>query len=1012
MPASIRDFLARVLPWPSPGDAGFINLHWTADKSPGMRGRPFTSLDEFMSFAQWGATKPSVMKDIYFCLSSQRATGRVYNGNATAMRNQRNVLRLKALWIDVDVKSEKGYATTEEALDAVTDFVRKTKLPAPSALVFSGSGGFHVYWISDKPLTVEEWQPYADGLEILTKAHGLKRDAGLTTDSARVLRVPGTFNRKTLPPRAVRLMALGVDYDFARLDFIKAQATVTAAVTAKPLFDLSAFPKKQIPKGGMESLADGLHIRDDTPLDYTGLFRGCPHFQDAYTTHGATYEQGLWMLDTLACTFLEDGQKLAHTLSKGYKSYSKDETDAMFARKRSDREAGIGWPSCTAFENAGCLSCSTCPLKGSIRSPLNLCTPKIIPAARITTPAPPDLCLPVNYTVDPDDGIICEVMEKQISSGVTASQLVPLFMCKLTDPWMQSGPAALNVTTSLDQNNETRVSIPETELATDTKLMIALRSRRIKPFVDNERRVRQFMTAWTAKLDAAKRRIVTMPYGWIEEGGEKVGFSYGGRVYRKDGADHPAGFADEAMRENYTPKGHMDNWRKLMEVITEQKRPDIEFITALSFGAPLMFVPGQYNGLLHSYSTESGAHKSTALRAGAAVWGSPLRTKDVPSASGNALMKKLGELRNLPVYWDEISDPARIEKVRKILGDLTEGIEGGKLYSDRSFRTAGSWQSLIGVCANKSLWDEITHHVKDTDAQLRRVFEIEVIKVESSKHRKSDIEHLAASLDSNFGWAGLQYAQFLGRNVDIVFKTTKDILNAFEDKMKVKDAERFWCAVCATCVAGASMANGLKLANFNVPELWEYASQQFERHRERVKGNVVVGGTEVNTSDVLTLMMKECVDNMIWTEGRNLGRGKPAVVLIKQPSRPSPVHVEWDVTNRRVRISQSKFEDLINRMKYAKTGVFNGLKKHYHAQVNVHRVNLTAGTTLPGGPETVIVIPILPDTELWQELYANTPFDQRPGNAVITGLVTPDVVPSTSPQEDSNAQSSQDKTAA
>ena len=363
MPASIRDFLARVLPWPAPGEPGFINLHYTADKSPGMRGRPFTSLDEFMSFAQWGATKPAMMKDIYFCLSSQRATGRVYNNHATAMRNQRNVLRLKALWIDIDVKPEKGYATIGEALDALTDFIRKAKLPPPSAIVLSG-GGVHVYWISNKPLTLEEWQPYADGLEILTKAHGLKRDAGLTTDSARVLRVPGTFNRKTLPPRAVRLMALGADYDFAQLDFIKAQATVTAAVTAKPLFDLSAFPKKQIPKGGMESLADGLHVRDDTPLDYTGSLKGARTSRTRYKTHGANYEQGLWMLDTLACTFLEDGQKLAHVLSRGYKTYSPTETDALYERKKADRENGIGWPSCKAFESAGCLLAQFAPSRG------------------------------------------------------------------------------------------------------------------------------------------------------------------------------------------------------------------------------------------------------------------------------------------------------------------------------------------------------------------------------------------------------------------------------------------------------------------------------------------------------------------------------------------------------------------------------------------------------------------------------------------------------------------------
>ena len=49
------------------------------------------------------------------------------------------------------------------------------------------------------------------------------------------------------------------------------------------------------------------------------------------------------------------------------------------------------------------------------------------------------------------------------------------------------------------------------------------------------------MTAWTAKLDAAKRRIVTMPYGWIEEGGDKVGFSYGGYVYRGDGTGSSGG---------------------------------------------------------------------------------------------------------------------------------------------------------------------------------------------------------------------------------------------------------------------------------------------------------------------------------------------------------------------------------------------------------------------------------------------------------------------------------------
>jgi hypothetical protein len=48
----IASFMARVVPWPSNGQSGVINLHWTSAKGPGMRGRAFLSL------AQWGATKP------------------------------------------------------------------------------------------------------------------------------------------------------------------------------------------------------------------------------------------------------------------------------------------------------------------------------------------------------------------------------------------------------------------------------------------------------------------------------------------------------------------------------------------------------------------------------------------------------------------------------------------------------------------------------------------------------------------------------------------------------------------------------------------------------------------------------------------------------------------------------------------------------------------------------------------------------------------------------------------
>ena len=71
MAGSPEEFMEMVVAWPGSNDPGYVNLHWTSPTSPGMRGRPFRNIQEFMSFAQWGVTKPSIMRDIYFCLSTQ-----------------------------------------------------------------------------------------------------------------------------------------------------------------------------------------------------------------------------------------------------------------------------------------------------------------------------------------------------------------------------------------------------------------------------------------------------------------------------------------------------------------------------------------------------------------------------------------------------------------------------------------------------------------------------------------------------------------------------------------------------------------------------------------------------------------------------------------------------------------------------------------------------------------------------------------------------------------------------
>jgi hypothetical protein len=287
-------------------------------------------------------------------------------GTPQAVRRALNATHAKAIWLDADVKPdqpEKNYTSTAALITAFEKFLADASLPPPSALVMSGSGGVHIYWISDRPLTITEWRPYAEGLRALVVKYDFKCDVGLTTDAARVLRVPGTYNLKRDPAKPVVLKGLGRDYDFAT-DLAHVAATPPVVGNkSKPVlpFDLTTFagwrpPACMADLNPLDSLAAGINVHDDRLMNPDGMIQNCPHIQEAMVTHGVGYSQGLWMLDVLASTFIEDGRSWAHYMSKGHKTYGDgSDTDAMYDRKFEDRKVhGLGWPGCQAFENEGC----------------------------------------------------------------------------------------------------------------------------------------------------------------------------------------------------------------------------------------------------------------------------------------------------------------------------------------------------------------------------------------------------------------------------------------------------------------------------------------------------------------------------------------------------------------------------------------------------------------------------------------------------------------------------------
>jgi hypothetical protein len=318
-------FMTRVLPWPKDDEPGYVQLCWRAPDPDDPNEfhwpkKSVRSVGKFLRLMQWGLTK---FPDSYVCTALQREKG---------TRSNKNTLSIKSLRMDADVK-EGAYRSLEAAIVAVGEFCEQTGIPLPNAWVCSG-GGLHVYWIGDRGLTVEQWQPYANGLKAFAIEHGLKCDHGVTAVPSHVLRIPGTFNSKSNQRRPVYLFALTPhDFDFAtELAMLPGKKTVKPKPQAKP----AAKPV-------------------EAALPFPPVKAECGWLRHAHDTGGIDQTEPLWRDALRCCIFLKDGERLIHELGNKHAGYDPADTTAKYDKAREYKEANdLGWPQCKTIHGHGC----------------------------------------------------------------------------------------------------------------------------------------------------------------------------------------------------------------------------------------------------------------------------------------------------------------------------------------------------------------------------------------------------------------------------------------------------------------------------------------------------------------------------------------------------------------------------------------------------------------------------------------------------------------------------------
>lgn len=742
--------------------------------------------------------------DVYMATGTYRMANPdpTNDGFAKLTRKKPNVVSLNSLFADVDVDPAKkeAYPTTADAEIGLKNFLKDSGMPDPSMVVRSGSGGFHVYWCVDVPMSVAAWEPLAVALKACAAKHGFKIDAKCTADAARVLRLPSTFNYKTgtaVPVTLDRPTRMELRYTVGDLtkvlsSFMGAQrASTGTGPTVAGVAMGSAWQQNFTANVNEQSMPK-------LPIDQIAV--NCPATAATLIDGGAGHSEPEWSQFIFLSAWTDDPVAAAHRLSQGHKDYQPADTDKKLAEKQQAIASGnLGWPKCASF---GHPACKTCVLLQYNKSPIHFAHQKT--AQPIGQPLANDLLMPEGYWRD-----------SATNHVFTDGQYMPVNVLgyPILDGGMGYSPDGLQVLVvkSIVSGRERwgQVSLakqtPQGICEAWTKGVDIM----IRGDAKQQTVAKDFTMAWVQHLQRQKLDVPVSSFGW---NGDK--FVFGDEVFTPAGRES----VNRVGKTDYTYRRVGDDkpWHAAMQLI--YGRPKLEAIVATAFAAPLIKMVCDSSPVMSIFSHGSGFGKSTAMKLAQAVYAHPIEGMSMLTDTQNAVQNKITTLRNLPVYWDELKTKEDVDKMVTLVFATTQGRGKARLNRDATPMAIGVATTMLIVATNHGILNAVVRATVGTIAGGVRVFELEADPLVSSLP-SSQGDYLTMALGDNHGVVGSIYVDFIVRHKQAIDAYIKGLRQELQASCRFSIEERFREATIAAILAGATLANRAGLTTFDVPAI-------------------------------------------------------------------------------------------------------------------------------------------------------------------------------------------------
>lgn len=740
---------------------------------------------------------------------------------AFEVRTQANACETRCFHLDLDVdpSNPAKYADQREALAALIRFCQETHLPRP--LVTSSGGGLHVYFLGVDPIPSAEWRDHAVKIRHLCRHHGLRADPARTADSASVLRVAGTFNRKDpLQPRPVLVLTPGVVVPTTDLLKRIQDAVTRAGLTVRPA---------PVFQPETTSLL-GSNLTDEytgPPVTMKALVTACAQVQRLVRLRGAVTEPE-WYHGINLVRFVENGRALAHKISEGHPTYSHDATEAKIAQLE---DKGIKPTSCLKLaETCGEEACEACPFLGRVKSPIVAARFKddapapivqqVIGTTVHTTAVPPP---PKPFTRMKGGGVSIFAKNKdgeEVHTVIYPYDLYPLR--RLVNSAAATEQQMWRVV--LPREGDKDFTIDADALYDRKKFILALSNHGIYPAAGDIPSLQDYMTAYIAELQKlADAEAQCNHLGWTEE---QTAFILPDKILLADGTAKPAMLSLGATRAaaQVHRRGTLEKQVELMRFWRHPGYVANQFVILGGLAAPIYFATG-HHGVVLGATGKAGTFKSSALYAAASFWGQP-ELLPINGTNNGATMRgrneRVSTLANLPICVDEITNMLERDAVDLAMG-ITQPGHRIRLTNEGVERSAsGAYKATIMITsANNSLHGLLSQNNASGTAGSMRVFEVEFLH--SLVHTKAQADDYWHALKENYGHIGEQFIAYVVKNRDAVAARVRDMVRQIDTDACIKSSERFWSATIAAVVVAGEIAAHLGLLAFDTKAILAWA---------------------------------------------------------------------------------------------------------------------------------------------------------------------------------------------